>query len=231
MGDAAPLRDDDRDRGRPLPSRLPTTSTTQSKPTATTTTTRDPIPQKLNVLRTMIQMGALRPALMILNKFEWLPDAYPEVADLFLYIARISLSPLLQVSQDHEDLHVDDYDSPSPSPRKKARLAEMNAPLTSHRLIPSQTPSDPPGLTLKKRLLVPHAPLPTPNAYTQFVYFYPAWEDTIPLCTTREEITSVIAHGLLRFTGAGGANCARDVNLMTKLVRIGREEVKKVCCC
>ena len=165
---------------------------------------------------------------MILSKFEWLPDAYPEVADLFFYMARISLSAVLHEPEPDEDAP----SSSSASPSKKAILAEKNVPLISHRLIPSTSPDQTaPIVVAKKRLLVPHAPLPTANAWTEFVYFYPAWSDTIPLCTTREEIASVVGDGLLRFTGKGGANCARDVGLMTMLTRIGIAEVQKVSKC
>lgn len=202
MGDAAPLRD-----GGPLYR----TTTAPSKPRAgeaskptPAPTVREPVPQKLNVLRTLVGMGALRPAFLILAKFEWLPDAYPEVADQFLYMVQASLAPLI-----------------TPRSTKEAFIQQNNKPLTERTIVEAgMSPTTVP----KKRQLVASCPLPRSNNYTEFVYFYPAWLDTLPLCTTKPGIFTVI-EPLLRFTGI---QCYRDVDLLTKLCRIGKEHMSEV---
>ena len=202
MGDAAPLRDGGPSYRTPAPTSKPRAGEAL-KPTPTATV-REPVPQKLNVLRTLVGMGALRPAFLILSKFEWLPDAYPEVADQFLYMVNASLAPLI-----------------TPRSTKEATVQRKNKPLSERTIVEAGMA---PTAVPKKRQLVASCPLPRSNNYTEFVYFYPAWLDTLPLCTTGREIFTVI-EPLLRFTGI---QCYRDIDLLTKLCRLGKSQLSEV---
>lgn len=202
MGDAAPLRDaGPSSRSSVIPSKTrpadPKTSSSSSSP-------REPIPQKLNVLRTLVGMGALRPAFFILAKFDWLADAYPEVADQFLAMLEVSIAPLA-----------------APTSPDELLLAEKNTPLLERTIVEAgKAPSTMP----KKRSLVASCPVPKGNNYSEFVYFYPAWLDTLPVCTTPREVFTVV-EPFLRFTGV---QCYRDISLLTRLCRVGRAELSKV---
>lgn len=204
MGDAAPLRDaGPPSRSSIIPSK---TRATDSKPSTTGAAHREPIPQKLNILRTLIGMGALRPAFFILSKFDWVASAYPEVADQFLAMLDVSIAQLLV---------------PASSSSDQLLMAEKNAPSLERTIVEA---GKAPSVIPKKRSLVASCPVPKGNHYTEFVYFYPAWLDTLPLCTTRREVFTVI-EPFLRFTGI---QCYRDIPLLTKLCRIGRADLLEV---
>src|ERR1700733_6813621 len=145
MGDAAPLRDGGPSYRTAAAASKPRAGEAQK--TTPTTTVREPVPQKLNVLRTLVGMGALRPAFLILSKFEWLPDAYPEVADQFLYMVQASLAPLI-----------------TPRSTKEAFIQEKNKPLSERTIVEAGMA---PTTVPKKRQLVASCPLPRSNNYTE----------------------------------------------------------------
>ncbi|KAF8312836.1 hypothetical protein DL93DRAFT_2098082 [Clavulina sp. PMI_390] len=198
LGDAAPLRDGG--PSRPIAKARPT----DTKPTPTSAAPREPIPQKLNILRTLIGMGALRPAFLIVSKFPWVADAYPEVADQFLAMLNASTAQL-----------------GAPPTVDRGLILEKNQPLLDRIIVEAgKSPSTMP----KKRSLVASCPVPRGNNYTEFIYFYPAWLDTVPICTTSREIFSVV-EPFLRFTGVQGY---RDLHLMTRLCRVGKDELSQI---
>ena len=148
MGDAASLRDGGSSCRTPAPTSKPRAGEAlNSTPTATV---REPVPQKLNALRTLVGMGALHPAFLILAKFEWLPDAYPDVADQFLYMVNVSLVPLI-----------------TPRLTKEATVLCKNKPLSERTIVEAGMA---PTAVPKKRQLVASCPYPGAtiirNSYT-----------------------------------------------------------------
>jgi THO complex subunit 2 len=165
---------------------------------------RDPPNQKYGLLRSLLTMGALRPALLILSKFPWLSNSHPEIADLFLHMIRTSLTPICEPI------------SPSAS-----KIRAKSRPNPDRIIIETGSA---PKFVPKKKLIVVHAPTPPSNMYTDYTYFYPAWLDTVPVCTTRREIFSVI-QPMLRYVRV---NAYRDISVLTQLCRIGKAELSEV---
>jgi THO complex subunit 2 len=167
-------------------------------------TPRDPPNQKYGLLRSLLTMGALRPALFILSKFPWLSNSHPEIADLFLHMIRTSLAPICE-----------------PISPSAAKIRAKSRPNLDRIIIETGCA---PKFVPKKKLIVVHAPTPPSNMYTDYTYFYPAWLDTVPLCTTRREIFSVI-QPMLRYVRV---NAYRDISVLTQLCRIGKAELSEV---
>lgn len=165
---------------------------------------RDPPNQKYGLLRTLLTMGAIRPAIFILSKFPWLPMSHPEVADLFLHMIRLSIAHIC-----------------APISPAAASIREKSRPNLDRTII--ETGSAPKSIP-KKKLIVVHAPTPPSNQYTDFTYFYPAWLDTVPICTTRREVFTVI-EPMLRYVRV---NAYRDMGVLTQLCRIGKAELSEV---
>lgn len=165
---------------------------------------KDPPNQKSGLLKALLSMGAIRPSLFILSKFPWLVASHPELADIFLQMIRVSLSPIYE-----------------PLSFASRAVSAKSQPHTGRIIIES---GHAPKILAKKKLLVVQAPVPPGNNFTDFVYFYPAWDRTVPICTTRAEISNVI-EPLMRFVGV---NAYRDVGLLTRLCRIGKAELTQV---
>ncbi|KAF9505460.1 hypothetical protein BS47DRAFT_1400351 [Hydnum rufescens UP504] len=158
-------------------------------------TPRDPPNPKYGLLRSLLTMGALRPALFILSKFPWLSNSHPEIADLFLHMIRTSLAPICE-----------------PISPSGAKICTKSRPNLNRIIIETGCA---PKFVPKKKLIVVHTPTLPSNMYTDYTYFYPAWLDTVPLCTTRREIFSVI-QPMLRYVHV---KAYRDISVLTQLYR------------
>ncbi|KZO92194.1 hypothetical protein CALVIDRAFT_541217 [Calocera viscosa TUFC12733] len=154
----------------------------------------EPPNHKMGLLRALLSVGALRPALWILTKHPWMFGPYSALADLYLRLLECSLEPLYSrislTSQFPEEAHA------------------LSSPLS--RSSPSATP---------KTVLTDLAPEPPQTANTTFEFFYDHWKDWIPTCRTSGDIQTLF-EPLLRFIGV---HAHRNVTLLTKLGRLGKE--------
>lgn len=177
-------------------------STETQKPQAKETPKEVPN-QKLGLIRALLSLGVLRPAIALLTKFPWIVDVSPDLADLLIRILHHSISDL------HEPIWPD-----GPS---KASFATPRARYATTGLVPP--PERRPQLTLM-------APPPPNTGTTNFVFFFPQWTDRIPLCYTAEDVADVV-EPFLRFIGI---HISRDVNFLSKFLRIGRSHIGTTVC-
>ena len=166
---------------------------------------RDPPNQKYRLLRFLLCLGALRPAMLILAQFPWLPYAHTELSDIILYMVRWSIVPLQQ-----------------PFSKVAERITAKNRPITDRVIIENGST---PKIIPKKKALTSTYPVPQPNQYTEFVFFYPASRNHVPVCSNVRELFTVV-EPLLRFVKV---NACRDMALLTHLCRIGRADLNEVC--
>lgn len=152
--------------------------------------------QILGLLSALLSVGALRPSIAILTKYPWMPAAYPEVADLYLRIIRVSLQPLYETAY-HSNM---DLVRSNTIPRSRYGSNGVVHP--------------PP----QKYVLTLCAPVPPSTATTEFVFFYPSWDSMIPRCTQHSDIADVLVPLLLHL----GIQVSRDMALVIKICRIGR---------
>lgn len=152
--------------------------------------------QKVEILAALLSLGAIRPSIAILTKFPWITAAYPQVADLFLRVLRVSLQSLYETTFHPNSALV----RSNTTPRLRYGANGLVQP--------------PP----QKRVLTLLAPLPPNTASSQFVFFYPPWDALIPRCTEHSDVEDV----LVPLLGFLGVQVARDFAFVTKLCRVGR---------
>lgn len=176
-----------------------------SKPSPTQTEAKKPTvehsdipPQKVGLLNALLAVGALRPAIALLSKFPWVPDAYPEIADLILRVLKYSIEPL--------------YASTLVTKEKNPSYTQTRARYGTGGV------SAPPS---KKIQLSLWAPTPPSTSTTEFIFFFPDWVQRVPMCESLEDLQNVI-EPLMRFIGV---HISRDCMFITKFSRLGRHQL------
>ncbi|TFK56192.1 hypothetical protein OE88DRAFT_1621965 [Heliocybe sulcata] len=154
---------------------------------------------KARFLDALLAVGALRPAMNIMNHYPWLFDAHTELADLMLRILKVAIAPLYDSVFARE--RPAGFDQPSMRFSKDA--GRVVTP-------PQRTPK----ITL-------WAPTPPPTYQVDFVFFYPWWADGIPLATTLDDLVDVV-EPLLRYISV---HISRDNLFLTKFLRLGRSHM------
>ncbi|TDL29757.1 hypothetical protein BD410DRAFT_710827 [Rickenella mellea] len=151
--------------------------------------------QKAMIVTALLSIGELRPAIALLTKFPWLTDCYREIADLLLRVMSTSLAPLYNSVVGKKDTNTSFL-----QPRMRYSTGGVVPP--------------PP----RKAQLTLIAPCPPSTHVNDFVFFYPHWAETVPLCTTMDDLRDVI-EPMMKFTGF---HVSRDPLFLTKLLRIGK---------
>ncbi len=156
------------------------------------------VPQKSGLVSALLSIGAIRPALWIMSKYPWLIDAHQEIADLMIRIMKRSINSL------YESLFVTKARNPSfLQPRNRYSAAGV-APCPS-----------------RKQMLTVWAPTPPCTHTTDFVFFFPEWEDCVPMCRSLDDLKNVI-EPMLQFIKL---HISRDVIFLTKFLRLGRKHL------
>lgn len=149
--------------------------------------------QKAGLLTALLAVGSIRPALSILAKFPWLVDVHPEVADIMIQFLKLSTASLYNAHYPSQDVG---FTQP------KARYG------TSGLVQPGS----------RKPMLTLTAPTPPSTSTVDFVFFYPAWKEQIPVTSSLDEIQFVV-EPFLRFIGP---HLSRDPVFLTRLTRLAR---------
>ncbi|KAI0091900.1 transcription factor/nuclear export subunit protein 2-domain-containing protein [Irpex rosettiformis] len=157
--------------------------------------------QILGLLDALLSIGNLRPAIALLTKYPWMVDAFPELADLLLRILKHSISKL--------------YETTWPSGPDKSSFSKAKARFANTGLV--SAPERRVHITLM-------APAPPSTSTTTYLFFYPNWTERIPMCSSTEDIVDVI-EPLMSFVGI---HISRDVNFLSKFLRIGRSHVSSI---
>lgn len=160
--------------------------------------------QKLELLIALLSVGAVRHSVAVMTQFPWMAAAYPDVVDLFIRILRVSIQPLYE------------------------KLCRPNIEFTQSNTTPRSKYGTngvivPPPRKLAVTLI---APVPPNTSTTEFVFFYPHWQNAIPLCTDLSDIGDVLMP-LLKFIGV---QVSRDIGFVTKLCRLGKIQLTSPVC-
>ena len=159
--------------------------------------------QKVGLLHALLSIGVLRPALAFMNKFPWVVDASPDIADLILRILKHSIAPL--------------YDSVWTAKELKASFSVPKARFGTNSIVAA--PERKPQLTV-------WAPTPPPTSAINFVFFFPDWTERIPVCRTMDDLIDVI-EPLMKFIGL---HISRDPTFLHKFLRVGRSHLQSTVC-
>ena len=162
----------------------------------------EPVDQKVQLLRSLLCIGAIPESLFILGQFPWLPEAFPDLPEHLHRILHHSVSKVyepLRPLPDHTDLreqhkYVDSDQSGVPKgnirqieqlPRKILRWAQIDKDDT--------------------------------NESTDYRFYWDDWADNVPICQSVDDVFSLCGT-LLNFTGV---KIGQDPALLVKLARIG----------
>ena len=166
----------------------------------------DPSEQKVQLLKSLLCIGALPEALFMLGRFPWLPDAFIDLPDYIHRILHYSLSkvyervrPLRDCTELKEPQRCLD---PDQSGISKGILKRI----------------DPPP---RKQLRWAHLDKDDTNEGIDYRFYWDDWADMIPVCQTMDDVF-VLCKTLLNFTGV---KIGKDPLLLMKFTRIGKQSL------
>lgn len=164
----------------------------------------EPVEQKVQLLKSLLAIGALPEALYILGRFPWLVEAFPEMPDYIHRLLHYSLSkvyeslrplqdqPTLQEPQKPTDegaarglQHLNVMDAPS---RKRKRWAQLDQDNVNEK-----------------------------DEVVDYRFYWDEWADTIPVCQTVDDVFTLCSTLL----NLSGVKIGQDPTLLMKLARIG----------
>lgn len=200
---AGRLRETDGNRGTPARPDPTNEKITVAAPVEEKEILPEPLDQKVQLLKSLLCIGAIPESLYILGRFPWLPDAFPELPE---YIHRIlhhclqkvyePLRPLSERASIREQKKVPDPDQAG-MPKGQVRLVDAPA---------------------RKVLRWALLDKDDTNEATDYRFYWEDWADTVPVCQTVDDVFALCAT-LLNFTGV---KIGQDPALLVKLARIGK---------
>ena len=162
----------------------------------------EPAEQKIQLLKSLLCIGALPEALYMLGRFPWLPDAFPELPEHIHRILHYSLSKVyepLRPLKDHVSLR-EQQTIPDP---EQAGVAKGEVKLI-----------DAPA---RKTMRWAQLDKEDTNEAIDYKFYWDDWADNIPVCQTVDDVF-VLSSTLLNYTGV---KIGHDSSLLIKLARIG----------
>lgn len=166
----------------------------------------EPLDQKVQLLKSLLCIGALPEALYILGRFPWLPDAFPELPEYIHRIVHHSLSKVyapLRPLQAFLDLR---------EPRKEPDSDQTGVAKGCLNL--TDTP-------LRKILRWAQLDKDDTNEGTDYRFYWDDWADNIPVCQTIDDVFTLCST-LLNYTGV---KIGQDPALLLKIARIGNHSL------
>ena len=166
----------------------------------------EPADQKVQLLKSLLCIGALPEALYILGRFPWLPDAFTELPEYIHRILHHSLSKIyepLRPLQDHSAL------------REPQRSLDPDQTSTIRGTL--KYVDSPPRKTLRWAQLDKE----DTNEGIDYRFYWDDWADMVPVCQSVDDVF-VLCQTLLNYTGV---KIGQDPLLLMKLTRIGKSSL------
>jgi THO complex subunit 2 len=142
----------------------------------------------------LLSVGAIRPALFILTREEWLISRYPQLADILLNHLEYAVMPIYRNLSSSADIATTDLYSAA---RQRAD-----------------------GNKEPKIKLTMTFPVPPATSDLKQVFFFQHWMDRIPLCPDTSTLHCIVSAYLKII----GIHAYRSLPLFIKLCRIARSE-------
>ncbi|KAI9652269.1 MAG: THO complex subunit 2 [Trizodia sp. TS-e1964] len=166
----------------------------------------EPADQKVQLLKSLLSIGAIPESLYILGRFPWLTEAYPELPG---YIHRILHHSLSRLAEPLRPLAgCDGIRKP-----KKIALADQSGVLKG-KLRFTQAPA-------RRALRWAQLDKDDPSEATDFRFYWDNWHDNVPICQTVDDVFTLCST-LLNYSGV---KIGLDSSLITKLARIGHKSL------
>ena len=159
--------------------------------------------QKVQLLRSLLAIGAIPEALYMLGRFPWLMDAFAELSEYVHRIVHHSLSKVYEPTQLLES--AGDLQDRLPIPD------------VSSTTLGKQTLSlyKPPARKTLRWGKLDKEDMETGNDYR---FYWDDWADNVPICQSIDDVFLLCD----TFLKISGVKIGRDVALLTKLARIGK---------
>ena len=162
----------------------------------------EPAEQKVQLLKSLLCIGALPEALYMLGRFPWLPDAFTELPEHIHRILHYSLNkvyeplrPLKEQADLREQQKIPDPDQAGVA---KGEVKLIDAPM-------------------RKTMRWAQLDKEDTNEAIDYKFYWDDWADNIPVCQTIDDVF-VLCATLLNYTGV---KIGQDSSLLIKLARIG----------
>ena len=203
MKEAARLRELEAARRNTAKSDLTTERSTPAvQPEEKSDELPEPSEQKVQLLKSLLCIGALPEALYMLGRFPWLPDAFPELPEHIHRILHHSLNkvyeplrPLKEQAGLREQQKIPD---PDQSGAAKGEVKLIDAPA-------------------RKTMRWAQLDKEDTNEAIDYKFYWDDWADNVPVCQTVDDVF-VLCSTLLNYTGV---KIGQDSSLLIKLARIG----------
>ncbi|KAF1940925.1 hypothetical protein EJ02DRAFT_455590 [Clathrospora elynae] len=159
----------------------------------------EPPDQKFTLLRSLLCIGALPEALFILGRHPWLPDIYPELHELIFRLAHHSLSKV--------------YEASKSTSSERTSISTKGAGLRG--------PPRPSDYVPRRTLRWAKPDQKDSNDAFDYKFYWEDWVDNVPVCQEVDDVIKLCT-SLLGFVGA---ECGKDVLLLTKIIRIAKKSL------
>ena len=166
----------------------------------------EPSEQKIQLLKSLLCIGALPEALYMLGRFPWLPDAFPELPEHIHRILHHSLNKVYEPLRPLKDLAGLREQQKIPDP-DQAGVAKGEVKLI-----------DAPA---RKTMRWAQLDKEDTNEAIDYKFYWDDWADNIPVCQTVDDVF-VLCSTLFNFTGV---KIGQDSSLLIKLARIGNHSL------
>ena len=165
----------------------------------------EPSEQKIQLLKSLLCIGAIPEALYLLGRFPWLPEAFPELPEYIHRILHHSISkvyePLRPLQAEfalQEQQRIPDTD---PSGATKGQIKLTDAPSRKR----------------KRWAQLDQDNVNEKDEVVDYKFYWDEWADQLPVCQTVEDVFTLCST-LLNFSGV---KIGQDPSLLMKLARIG----------
>jgi len=159
----------------------------------------EPAEQKVQLLKSLLCIGALPEALYMLGRFPWLPDAFPDLPE---YIHRILHHCLSKVYEPLRPL------SEEAGLREQQKLPDPDAPKGSLKFVDAP---------VRRTLRWAQLDKDDTSEATDYRFYWDDWADALPVCQNVDDVFTLCST-LLNYSGV---RIGQDATLLLKLSRIG----------
>lgn len=208
----ARLRDSDRLRATedarktPSPADATTDKAAPNSETDADEELPEPADQKVQLLKSLLCIGALPEALYMLGRFPWLPDAFTELPEYIHRVLHHSLSKIYEPLRPLQDLAILKEQQRSLDPDQSGATKGFLKYVDS-----------PPRKTLRWAQLDKE----DTNEGIDYRFYWDDWADMVPVCQSVDD-AFVLCKTLLNYTGV---KIGQDPLLLMKLTRIGKHSL------
>ena len=157
--------------------------------------------QKVQLLKSLLCIGAIPEALFMLGRYSWLPEAFP---DLVEYIHRILNHSLIQL-----------FEQSSPT-QPCLDILESEKLVDEHSLAGKgqlRFTDAPPRRTMRWAQL----DRSDTGEGIDYKFYWDDWANNVPICRTTDDVFTLCS----TFLNLSGVKIGQDAELLTKLARIG----------